>query len=344
MMHFATPLAFLLFLPWMYATYRMLRHAKSQALPFPTLSMIPKMITWRQRINSLPPLMMALGSAVLIVAAARPQFLLSKSNKSTEAIAIEMAVDISGSMMALDFSKPGASPSERKTRLDVVKETFADFVQRRPNDLVGLIAFGGYATTRCPLTLDHTALLHVLSGVMVPGQNGDPADQMETMTAIGDGLAMACARLAAVTNVESRIVILLSDGESNTGIISPDQATALAKQQGIKVYTIGVGTTGLADAVGKDRFGREFIGKMDVRIDEAALKRIAQATGGHYFNVRNKDALENALAEIDKLQKTSIDETVYYRYKELFPRFLFFGALAVVLALLLTAKSRRSLI
>lgn len=343
-MHFATPLAFLLFLPWAYATYRMLRHARSQALPFPALSMIPTTLTWRQRISALPPLLMVWGAAALILAAARPQSTLSKSSKSTEAIAIEMTVDISGSMMALDFSKPGASLAERKTRLDVVKDTFADFVQRRPDDLVGLIAFGGYATTRCPLTLDHNALLHVLSGVKVPGQDGDPADQMESMTAIGDGLAMACARLASVTNVQSRIVILLSDGESNTGIINPDQATALAKQQGIKVYTIGVGTTGLADAVGKDMFGREFIGKMEVRIDEAALKRIAQATGGLYFNVKNKDALENALTEIDKLQKTSIDETVYYRYKEHFTRFLFPGAIAVVLALLLTAKSRRSLI
>jgi len=344
MMHFATPLAFLLFIPWAYATYRMLRHARSQALPFPALSKIPTTITWRQRISALPPLLMTVGSAALILAAARPQSMLSKSHKSTEAIAIEMTVDISGSMMALDFSKSGAPASERKTRLDVVKDTFADFVERRPDDLIGLVAFGGYATTRCPLTLDHTALNHVLTGVKVPGQDGEPADQMETMTAIGDGLAMACARLASATNVESRIVILLSDGESNAGIINPDQATALAKQQGIKVYTIGVGTTGLAEAVGKDMYGREFIGKMEVRIDEAALKRIAQATDGLYFNVKNKDALEKALTEIDKLQKTSIDETVYYRYKEHFTRFLFPGAIAVVLALLLTAKSRRSLI
>lgn len=344
MMQFATPLAFLLFLPWAYAVYRMLRHSRSQALPFPALSMVPTSITWRQRISTLPPLLLALGSAALIVAAARPQSMLSKSRKSTEAIAIEMTVDISGSMMALDFTKPGAPPSERKTRLDVVKETFAEFVKHRPDDLIGLVAFGGYATTRCPLTLDHTALLHVLSAVKVPGQDGEPADQMESMTAIGDGLAMACARLASVTNVETRIVILLSDGESNAGIITPEQATALAKQQGVKVYTIGVGTTGLADAIGKDMFGREFIGKMEVHMDEAELKRIAKETDGLYFNVMNKDALERALEEINKLQKTSIDATVYSRYKEHFLRFLIPGLIAVVLALILTTKSRRSLI
>ncbi len=344
MMHIATPLAFLFFLPWAYAVYRILRHSRSQALPFPALSMIPTSTTWRQRISALPPLLLALGSAALIIAAARPQSMLSKSRKSAEAIAIEMTVDISGSMMALDFTKPGASRAELKTRLDVVKDTFAEFVQRRPDDLIGLVAFGGYATTRCPLTLDHTALLHVLSAVKVPGQDGEPVDQLESMTAIGDGLAMACARLASVTNVESRIVIFLSDGESNAGIITPEQATALAKQQGVKVYTIGVGTTGIANAIGRDQFGREVIGQMEVRMDEAALKRIAKETDGLYFNVMNKDALERALDEINKLQKTSIDETVYSRYKEHFLLFLIPGMIALVLALILTTKSRRSLI
>lgn len=344
MMQFATPLAFLFLLPWAYAVYRMLRRSRSQALPFPALSMIPTSTTWRQRISALPPLLLALGSAALIIAAARPQSMLSKSRKSTEAIAIEMTIDISGSMLALDFSKPGASPAERKTRLDVVKDTFAEFVKHRPDDLIGLVAFGGYATTRCPLTLDHNALLHVLSAVKVPGQDGEPVDQMESMTAIGDGLAMACARLSAATNVETRIVILLSDGESNAGIITPEQATALAKQQEVKVYTIGVGTTGIAEAIGRDRFGREVIGQMEVHMDEAELKRIAQETGGLYFNVMNKNALEQALEEINKLQKTSIEETVYSRYKEHFLRFLIPGLLAIVLALILTTKSRRSLI
>lgn len=345
MIQFATPLAFLLFLPWAYAVYRMLRHSRSQALPFPALSMIPTTTTWRQRISALPPLLLALGSAALIIAAARPQSMLSKSRKSTEAIAIEMTVDISGSMLALDFTKPGAPPSERKTRLDVVKDTFAEFVKHRPDDLIGLVAFGGYATTRCPLTLDHTALLHVLSAVKVPGQDGEPADQMESMTAIGDGLAMACARLASATNVESRIVILLSDGESNAGIITPEQATTLAKQQGVKVYTIGVGTSGYVDAVvGRDMFGREVIGKVQMQMDEAELKRIAKETEGLYFNVMSKDALERALEEIDKLQKTSIEETVYSRYKEHFLLFLIPAMIAIVLALILTTKSRRSLI
>lgn len=344
MIRLATPAALLLFLPWFYGVFRLMRFAKSQALPFPGLSMIPVTVTWRQRLAILPPILMAAGTAALITAAARPQSTLSRSRRTADAIAIEMTVDISGSMMALDFSKHGAPPAQRKTRLDVVKETFAAFVQHRPNDLIGIVAFGGYATTRSPLTFDHEALLHVLSGIKVPGQDGEPVDQREAMTAIGDGLAMACARLAAVTNVESRIIILLSDGENNAGMITPEQATAVAKQQGFKVYTIGVGSTGIAEAVGRDRSGREVVGRMHITMDEAALKRIAKETGGRYFNVRDPKALEKALAEIDNLQTTMIDQTVYYRYKEYYLRILIFGLIACLFALLLTSKSRTSLI
>ena len=344
MIRFATPAACWLFLPWIYAVYRLIRLANSQALPFPGLSMIPATVTWRQRLAILPPILMALGIAALIIAAARPQSMLSRSRQTADAIAIEMTVDISGSMMALDFSKPGAPPAQRKTRLDVVKDTFADFVKHRPNDLIGIVAFGGYATTRSPLTFDHEALLHVLSGIHVPGQDGEPVDQREAMTAIGDGLAMACARLAAATNVESRIIILLSDGENNAGIITPEQATAVAKQQGFKVYTIGVGSTGEAEAIGRDRFGREFVGRMHITMDEAELKRISKETGGRYFNVRDPKALEKALEEIDALQTTTVDQTVYYRYKEYYLRILIFGLIACLLALLLVTKSRKNLI
>ncbi|MGI5869384.1 MAG: VWA domain-containing protein [Kiritimatiellia bacterium] len=340
MIEFASPLAFLLFIPWGFAAWRLLRRARRQAAPFPGLSLIPRVVTWRQRLSVLPPYLMLIGLAALILASARPRSLLSKSRKTTEAIAIQMTVDVSGSMLALDFSRRGAPPSERKTRLDVVKETFADFVKRRPDDLIGLVAFGGYATTRCPLTLDHAALAHVLSKTEVPINATDP---LETATAIGDGLAMACARLAAATNVESRIVILLSDGESNAGIVTPEQATAVARQQGVKVYTIGVGSTGLAEAVGRDMFGREVVGTIHVSMDEATLKRIAAATGGEYYNVRDKNALEAALEAIDKLQKTEIDQSVFLRFKEYYRPFLAWGSVAVLAALLLSGKTRRVL-
>lgn len=342
MTNLAAPLWLLLLLPLAYSGYRMLRRARSQALPYPRVKMIPSSTTWRQKLSNLPPVLMILGIAMIIVAAARPQTVLSKSNKSKNSIAIEMAVDISGSMEERDLSPPGARGAAIKTRLDVVKETFAEFVNRRPDDLIGLVAFGGYATTRCPLTFDHEALLHVLKGTEISRSR----DSMETMTAIGDGLAMAAARLAAATNIETRIVILLSDGVNNAGIISPEQAIAVAKQQGIVVYTIGIGNPEMSAAV--PAMGLEALfqrmAPQGYALDEALLKHIAASTGGMYFNVRNKDGLENALAEIETLQKTDVEDTVYMRQKEHFAPFLASGAVLVLLALLLAPHSRRSLI
>jgi len=250
-------------------------------------------------------------------------------------------VDVSGSMQALDFATKEAP---RKTRLDVVKEQFAEFVAKRPDDLIGLVSFGGYATTRSPLTFDHNALQHFLKEVKVPGQDGEPSTREEQLTAIGDGLALACARLAAVTNVASRIVVLLSDGESNFGIITPKEATALARQQGVKVYTIGVGSTGLAPVIVRDMFGREVMQQSPVTMDEEELKRIASETGGLYFNAKDKKGLETSLEEISKLEKTRIDQSVWFRNKELFPPFLASGALAILAAMLLAPKGRRTLI
>ena len=338
---FASPLWFLLGAPLAFAVWRMFRRARSQAAAFPALAHVPRAASWRQRVAALPPALFALGIAALIVAAARPQTRLSQSRKNAEAIAIEMTVDISGSMRALDFATKEAP---LKNRLDVVKEAFAEFVAARPDDLVGLVTFGGYATTRSPLTFDHAAALFFLKEVRIPEPHEIVAkDELET--AIGDGLAMACARLAAVTNVKSRIVVLLSDGESNAGIVTPEQATALAKQQGVKVYSIGVGTPGVAKAPvpGMDMFGRQIITQAHFGMDEKALREISDATGGMYFNVRNKKGLEEALAEIAKLEKTEISQTVYYRNKEHFAPFLAAGALLVLLAALMAPKGRRSL-
>ena len=314
----------------------MFRRARSQAAPFPALAHVPRAVSWRQRVAFLPPALFALGAAALIVAAARPQERLSQFRRSADAIAIKMVVDVSGSMMALDFATKEAP---RKTRLDVVKEQFAEFVAKRPDDLIGLVSFGGYATTRSPLTFDHDALLFFLKEVKVPGQDGEIVAQDEQMTAIGDGLAMACARLAAVTNVKSRIVVLLSDGDSNYGIITPEQATDLAKQQGVKVYTIGVGSSGYAPILDRGR-----IVQARVSMDERELKRIASETGGVYFNARDKRGLENALDEISKLEKTQIDQSVWFRNRELYPPFLIAGALAILAAMLLAPKGRKTMV
>ena len=154
-------------------------------------------------------------------------------------------------------------------------------------------------------------------------------NQEELLTAIGDGLATTCARLEDAEPT-SRIIVLLSDGESNTGIIEPRVAAQVARKLGIKVYTIGVGSTGRAPIRRKDVFGRDVIGKIQVTLDEDLLKEIAQTTGGRYFNVRNPRGLDRALDDINELEKTRIDRDVYNQYNELFPYFLW-PALALLL-------------
>jgi len=268
------------------------------------------------------------------MALARPQNILSQTQRTADVIAIEMVVDVSGSMEALDLSPRSTSAAKYITRLDVVKKTFAEFVKQRPDDLIGIVTFGGFTTTRAPLTLDHDALLHVLKGIEIPratqGRNGSIVNNEELLTAIGDALATACARIQD-TEAKSRIIVLLSDGKSNTGIIKPEQAADAASKLGIKVYTIGVGSTGMAPVFGRDIFGQKQLTRTRVVLDEAQLKSIASTTGGRYFNVRDPKGLKKALKEIDKLEKTSIERNVILQHDERFLLFLIPAAILIAL-------------
>ena len=281
---------------------------------------------------------------MLVVAAARPRKALSQGQRNVDAIAIAMTVDVSGSMEALDLTPKGTR--DYKTRLDVVKEMFAKFVEARPDDLIGLVTFGGYASSRAPLTADHEALLHVLKGVEIPttayDANGRPIDPDEQMTAIGDGLAMALARLKNA-EPKSKIAILLSDGVSNAGVVEPDQAAAAAEKLGVRVYTIGVGTHSRRTPFrAKDMFGRTQIAYADVSFDESQLKSIASKTHARYFAVNDADGLKAALEEIDSLEKTPLDRTVYQRWQEYFAPFLLAGVILLLVAVSLQmAASRR---
>ena len=344
---FAWPLCFLLFVPLALAAWRMLRRGRRAGIKFAPVRRLPaKTAGWRARVANLAPWVFLAGAALLVVAAARPRTSLARSSRSVDAIAIAMAVDVSGSMEALDFTPRGSTAE--KTRLDVVKELFAKFVEARPDDLIGLVTFGGYASTRAPLTADHEVLLHVLKGVQVPtpayDANGRPVDQDETMTAIGDGLATAIARVKDA-EMKSRIVILLSDGVSNTGAVEPDAAAAAAAKLGIRVYTIGVGTrSNRTPFKVRDMFGRSVIQYADMSFDESQLKSIAAKTGARYFGVRDEDGLKDALAEIDSLEKTTLDRTVYQRWNEYFPPFLLLGAFLVLFAVSLQMAASRRLV
>lgn len=299
-MTFASPYSFLLFLPWGFAAWRLFRASRRRGVPFAALSRVPLRTTLRQRLRFLPPALLLAGLAAAIVAAARPQTRHHRVTSQSDAVAISMVFDVSYSMMNPDMAKGGPE----KTRLDAAKEAFADFVGRRPNDLIGLVTFGTYAETRVPLTLDHAALLHVLNGIEIK-ENEEAAS-----TAVGDGLAMGCARLEQATNVVSHIAVLLTDGQNNAGEVEPLTAAAAAKALGVRVYTIGVGDV--------EPVRGFFGGTMGYRegVDAKSLTAIAEATGGRFFRARDAKSLDKAMEEIDSMEKSSVNEILYENRSE----------------------------
>jgi Ca-activated chloride channel family protein len=337
MFRFAYPAYFLLLIPLAVAVWRVYRRRIRQGIVFSSASHLPLSgTTWRTMAARMLPALSLLGIAFAIAALARPQTVFSKSRRTADVIAIEMVVDASGTMEALDMSERLMTGDiKERTRLDAVKEAFASFIEKRPDDLIGLITFGGFATSRSPLTADHEALLHILKGVQVIktglDADGQMVNQEETLTAIGDALATACGRLEHA-GAKSRIVVLLTDGLSNTGIIKPEDAMKAAKKLGIKVYTIGVGTVGsVAPIRVRDQFGREVIARLDVSMDEELLRNIAKTTGGQYFNVRDPKGLDRAMEAINRLEKTKVEQDIYNQYHELFPWLLLPGLCLVVL-------------
>ena len=345
-MNFANPLLLLLFAPLAFAAWRLLRRARRSGIRFSAVGRLPaKAAGWRAALAAMTPYALLTGLALLTVAAARPRTSLAREKKSVDAIAIAMTVDVSGSMDALDLTPKGERLSRETTRLAMVKKLFARFVEQRPDDLIGLVTFGGYASTRSPLTADHEALLNVLKGVEIPSiavdAQGRAIAQDEQMTAVGDGLATALARLKDA-KPKTKIVILLSDGVSNTGAVEPDEAAAAAKKMGVKVYAIGVGTRSRRTPIfGRDFFGRATIEYADMTFDEKQLRSIARQTGGTYFPVNDRDSLEAALQEIDQLETTKLDADVYNRWRENFVWFLAPGVLCVLAAVTLSMAAAR---
>ncbi len=322
------------------AAWRLYRRRLRSGLPLSTTTRIGHAApTWRMRCAALLPALYVAALVCSIVALARPRSLLARHRRRADAIALAMVVDVSGSMEALDLSDRTPTGIRYRTRLDAVKETFADFVRRRPDDLIALVTFGGYASTRVPLTTDHEALLHTLQGVDIPRQvfaDGRVMNQEELLTAIGDALATACARLKDAEPT-SRVIVLLSDGESNTGAVMPEEAARLAASLGVRIYTIGIGTTaGRAPFRARDMFGNETIRYAAVSLDEPLLRELAERTRGRYFNVRDPRGLEQAMDDINRLETTRIDRHEYNRYREWFPWFLI---PALLLATLATAGS-----
>lgn len=243
--------------------------------------------------------------ASIIVALARPQLPLQSIDIQSEGIDIMLAMDVSSSMLAQDFSPD---------RLEASKQVAADFINRRPNDRIGLISFSGESYTRCPLTTDHVVLQELLS-TMQCGLIGDG-------TAIGMGLANAVKRLKDSKAV-SKVAILLTDGVNNAGYASPPQAAEAAQKLGVRVYAVGMGTRGKARSpIAINARGEYIYGFTQVEIDEALLQDIAQKTGGQYFRATDMKSLEAIYNEIDRLERSKIESTAVKRYEERFHKWL----------------------
>ena len=240
-----------------------------------------------------------LALAALIVAIARPQLNNSWSNKSTEGIDIVMALDISTSMLARDFSP---------NRVEAAKDVASQFISGRPYDNIGLVIFAGESFTMCPMTVDHAVLLNLLKTV--------ECGMLEDRTAIGDGLATAINRIKDGP-AKSKTIILLTDGTNNAGDIAPVTAAEIAATFGVRVYTIGVGTQGEALYPVQTPYGVTYQ-PYPVEIDETTLRNIAQKTGGEYFRATDKGALKDIFEEIDKLEKTKLSITQFNKKEEVF--------------------------
>jgi Ca-activated chloride channel homolog len=261
----------------------------------------------------------ALRSIVVVLIAfamARPQMGSAAVQVHREGVDVVLAVDVSGSMLAEDFELP----SGRASRLDVVKSVVKDFIAARAQDRVGLVLFSARAYTQCPLTLDHGWLRQNLERAEV--------GMIEDGTAVGAGLATAVNRLRAST-AKSKFVVLLTDGQQNAGRITPQTAAEAAATLGIKVYTIGAGSRGMAPFPVRDLFGNKVYRPVQVDIDEKTLQKVAETTGARYFRATDTQSLRDIYAEIDKAEKTTFEAPEYADYDELYP-WLLWPALALL--------------
>jgi Ca-activated chloride channel family protein len=246
-----------------------------------------------------------LTAALLIFGLARPQFGQGKSEVQASGVDIMLAVDVSGSMEALDFKLDG----QPANRLDVVKSVVSKFVEARPNDRIGIVAFAGGPYLVSPLTLDHDWLKQNLERLQI--------GLIEDGTAIGSGLATSVNRLRDQPS-KSKIVVLLTDGQNNAGKVLPATAAEAAKAMGVKVYTIAAGAEGEAPMPVKDQFGRKQIVMAKVDVDEETLKNIAAETGGKFFRATDTDSLKSIYREIDRMEKTTHTVKKFEQYRELF--------------------------
>ena len=284
---------------------------RTPALKWSSSFLVSKTISWRLLLKYVLWLTRSAALALLIIALARPQTTeVSSETLSKEGIDIVLAMDVSTSMLAQDFSP---------NRLEAAKQVAIEFIEGRPNDRFGLVVYAGESFTQCPLTTDHKVVKNLLKEV----KDG----LIEDGTAIGMGLATSVSRLKE-SKAESKVVILLTDGENNSGFIDPMTAVEIAEEANVKVYTIGVGSYGTAPYPTTDLWGRDTHVDIEVKIDEELLINIAEPTGGMYFRANSKDKLAQIYEQIESLEKTELEELKYYNHEE---KFELFALIALIL-------------
>ncbi len=318
-LNFAHPLYFglLLLIPFMIWWQYRKKKNDNPSIRLTTISGIKEVKpTWRVQLRPAMFWLRVLSLIFLIIALARPQSSSTSESIDSEGIDIVISLDVSGSMLAEDL-KPN--------RIQAAKDVAIEFVEGRPTDRMGLVIFAGESFTQVPITIDHNVLKEqiskIKSGVLVDG------------TAIGMGLATGVDRLRA-SKAKSRVLILLTDGVNNTGLIDPSTALEIAKRYKVRVYTIGIGSEGQAPYPVQTPFGTQKQ-MMPVQIDEVLLQKIAKETGGKYYRATSNKSLKSIYSEIDELEKTKIEVSSYKHYAELFFPFAFMAILLLLAEMVL---------
>ena len=305
------------------AVFILLRKRSDPTFTFPSRELVEDLKpTLRVRLKHSPVFLRAAALMLLVLALARPQTVMEGTKTISEGVDIVLALDTSTSMLAEDFTLRGS----RINRFDLVREVVKEFIQKRKDDRIGMVAFAARAYTVCPLTTDYGWLNENLDRVSV--------GMIEDGTAIGSAVASSCNRLRT-SKTKSKIIILLTDGVNNAGTISPVMAAEAAKSLGIKIYTICVGRKGLSPYPFRDAYGRKVYQNIPIEIDEEVLKRIAAITGGKYYLASDSETLRRIYNDINKLEKSTIEHFEYKEYKELFYYFLIPGLSLILLEILL---------
>jgi Ca-activated chloride channel family protein len=332
MIHFQHPTVLLLLLPLALFAFWMARPGRAIAVAYSSVDLVrsvadPRRTRWGRFVPSLR----WLGAALLIAALARPSIEHHNAQVQASGVDIMLGIDVSGSMQARDMAA-GPPPAAPMSRLDAAKEVVGRFVEDRPNDRIGLVAFAGEPYLASPLTLDHDWVLQNLARL--------DSGQLSDGTAIGSAIAAGVRRLDA-QGAKSKILIVLTDGQNNAGRIQPRVAAEAAKALGVKIYTIGVGSAGEALVPVTDENGRQQLVAAKVDVDEPGMKAVAETTGGTFYRATDTRSLRSVYADIDRLEKTTRTMKGFTEHDERFAWFAVPGLFLVLTELGLSATRFR---